>query len=274
MPHRYFSSQIDGTNAWLSGPDARHLCVVLRAKPGDEVLVCDGQGTDYTCRVAQPSPESCRLEILSARKSVSEPDVRAILYVGYPKGDKLEWIIQKAVELGASRIVPVAMKRSVVKLDPKREKNKRARWQAVSESAAKQSGRGRIPEVAPVSSLAEAAQEAGQLDLVLLPYENARGMEATAEALAALRPGMRIGIFIGPEGGFEETEVEALAQAGARPLSLGRRILRTETAGLAALTLCMTALELAAERQKAESQETGTVDREQEIPWETGDDQQ
>lgn len=257
----------------ITGPDVNHIRNVLRMKPGEKVVVSDGQDRDWYCIIAEITKDAVRLRA-EAESEAAELPAELVLYQGLPKGDKMEWIIQKAVELGASRIVPVAMKRSVVKLDPKREKNKRARWQAVSESAAKQSGRGRIPEVASVSSLAEASQEAGQLDLVLLPYENARGMEATAEALAALRPGMRIGIFIGPEGGFEETEVEALAQAGARPLSLGRRILRTETAGLAALTLCMTALELAAERQKAESQETGTVDREQEIPWETGDDQQ
>lgn len=231
----------------ITGPDVNHIRNVLRMKPGERVVVSDGRDRDWYCVITDVQKEAVLLRA-EAESPAAELPAELILYQGLPKGDKMEWILQKAVELGASRIVPVAMKRSVVKLDPKREKAKAARWQAVSESAAKQSGRGKIPQVSPVLSMAEAVREARDLDLALLPYENARGMQATAEALAALRPGMRVGIFIGPEGGFEPEEAEALEKAGARVLSLGRRILRTETAGLAALALCMTVLECRAEQ--------------------------
>ena len=233
MPHRYFSSQIDGTNAWLSGPDARHLCVVLRAKPGDEVLVCDGQGTDYTCRVAQPSPESCRLEILSARKSVSEPDVRAILYVGYPKGDKLEWIIQKAVELGAAEIVPFSSRFCVV--TPKKEEQKNERYNRIALEAAKQAGRGVIPRVRMPLRFEQAVREAAQCSAALFCYE-----AGGAPLHSRLAGGMEtVAILTGSEGGFSPEEAALAERTGCTPVSLGPRILRCETAPIAALAVAM-----------------------------------
>ena len=233
----------------ITGPDVNHIRSVLRMKPGEKVSVSDGQDRDWYCVITAVEKDAVFLKVQEEAEP-SELPAQLILYQGLPKGDKMEWIIQKAVELGAGRIVPVAMKRSVVKLDPRRQEAKRLRWNAVSESAAKQSGRGRIPEVAPVLSLEEAAREAEALDLVLVPYENAHGMEETRKALEALKPGMRAGIFIGPEGGLEPAEVERLRQAGGRTVSLGRRILRTETAGLAALTLCMTTLEMKTDRKE------------------------
>ncbi len=245
----------------VEGPDVNHIRNVLRMKPGEKVAVSDGQDRDWYCIITEIARDLVRLQVEAEAESAELP-ARLTLYQGLPKGDKMEWIIQKAVELGAHRIVPVAMKRSVVKLDVKRLEGKRQRWNAISESAAKQSGRSRVPEVSTVYSLEEAVREAAELDLALLPYENARGMAATESALQALQSGMDVGIFIGPEGGFDRSEVERLQQAGARTISLGRRILRTETAGMAALTLCMAALEIEAENRRS-GEEDGQAQEEE-----------
>ena len=155
----------------------------------------------------------------------------------------MELIIQKAVELGVFRVIPVSTKRAVVRLDEKKEEAKRKRWNAISESAAKQSGRSLIPEVARLSSFREAVKEASFFDLALVPYECAGGMERTRELLAKAKPGMDIAVFIGPEGGFEEEEIREAENAGIFPITLGKRILRTETAGLCVLSALMLSLE-------------------------------
>ena len=165
------------------------------------------------------------------------------LFQGLPKADKMELIIQKAVELGAAGIIPVEMKRCVVKLEEKKKKSRRERWQAIAESAAKQSKRNLIPQVFDVLTYKEAMAMAGEMDLFLLPYENERGMAATREALEAIRPGMKVAILIGPEGGFEEKEVLLAQEKGARSISLGRRILRTETAAITSIAMCMLHME-------------------------------
>ena len=207
------------------------------------MAISDGQDRDWYCIITEIAKDFVLAKVESEAEA-AELSAELILYQGLPKNDKMEFSIQKAVELGAKRIVPVQMKRSVVKWEEKKQQGKLARWNAISESAAKQSGRSTVPAVDPVLRMEKAAQEAAELDLILVPYENAKGMEATAEAISLVKPGMRVGIFIGPEGGLEASEVERLREAGARVISLGRRILRTETAGLAALTLCMYALEL------------------------------
>lgn len=227
----------------ITGPDVNHIRNVLRMKPGEKVAISDGQDRDWYCIITEIAKDFVLAKVESEAEA-AELSAELILYQGLPKNDKMEFIIQKAVELGAKRIVPVQMKRSVVKWEEKKQQGKLARWNAISESAAKQSGRSTVPAVDPVLRMEKAAQEAAELDLILVPYENAKGMEATAEAISLVKPGMRVGIFIGPEGGLEASEVERLREAGARVISLGRRILRTETAGLAALTLCMYALEL------------------------------
>ena len=247
MYHFFVPDAGDGPVITITGADANHIKNVLRMKPGEKIVVSNGSDRDFYCRIAEVLPGEVRAEVLPEEVEESELPAELILFQGLPKGDKLEFIIQKAVELGAARVVPVAMKRSVVKLDEKKQKAKLPRWNAISESAAKQCGRSRIPEVTAVLNWTEALDEAKTLDLVLVPYENARGMAATREALSRLEPGMRAGIFIGPEGGFEASEIEGLTAGGALAVSLGRRILRTETAGLAALTLCMAALEIRAE---------------------------
>ena len=159
------------------------------------------------------------------------------------KADKMELIIQKAVELGAYEIIPVETKRCVVKLDGRKSAKKTARWQQIAESAAKQSKRMLIPNVHEVLTFREALKYAESMDVRLVPYELARGMQETKEILAGIEPGQSVGIFIGPEGGFEEKEIEAAIEGGAKPITLGRRILRTETAGLAILSVLMFQLE-------------------------------
>ncbi|MBQ9116271.1 MAG: RNA methyltransferase, partial [Clostridia bacterium] len=158
---------------------------------------------------------------------------------GIPKGDKLELIIQKAVELGAFGIIPVEMSRSVVKIEEMKRKSKQERWQAIAESAAKQSKRNVIPEVSEAVSYRRAMEMAAKMDVFLVPYENEEGMKATAEALGRIRRGCSVGILIGPEGGFEEKEVEAACGVGGIAVSLGKRILRAETAAIASVAMCM-----------------------------------
>lgn len=245
MYHFFVPEAGDGPVLSITGPDVNHIRNVLRMKPGERIVISNGADRDFYCAITEIRADEVLAEVLPEVVEESELSARLVLFQGLPKGDKMELIIQKAVELGAWKIVPVAMKRSVVKLDEKKQRSRIPRWNGIAESAAKQSGRRVIPEVTTVKSFREALELADSMDLILIPYENERGMEATREALEELRPGMTAGIFIGPEGGFDAAEIEAARVRGARTVSLGRRILRTETAGLAALTLCMMRLELA-----------------------------
>ena len=181
-------------------------------------------------------------DILDEEAPDTELPSRIYLFQGLPKGDRMEYIIQKAVELGVYEIIPVAMKYCVVKLDAKKAGNKVKRWQAISESAAKQSKRSRIPEVHAVMNFKDAVEYAKLQDMILVPYENERGMEATREALEKVKPGQSISVFIGPEGGFSEEEIDTLRQ-DAEVLSLGKRILRTDTAAICAMSMLMLELE-------------------------------
>ncbi|MCF0132885.1 MAG: 16S rRNA (uracil(1498)-N(3))-methyltransferase [Blautia sp.] len=238
--------QIDetGKTIRLTGGDYNHMKNVLRMKPGEEVWISDGDSLEYYCSVASYGENEAVLHIYYAQETQYELPGQIFLFQGLPKGDKMELIIQKAVELGAYAIIPVEMKRCVVKLDDKKADKKIARWQQIAESAAKQSKRMIIPEVRPVMKLPQALEAAGKLDVCFLPYECAEGMQKTRELITSVKPGQRVGIFIGPEGGFEEAEV-ALAQelANAQILSLGKRILRTETAGMTMLSVLMMHLE-------------------------------
>lgn len=171
MPHRYFSKEFAHGMAWLSEADSRHLCVVMRAQAGQAVTVCDGHGTDYACRLAVVSPARAGLDILSSEKSVSEPSVRVILYVGYPKQDKLEHVIQKATELGAARIVPFFSRFCVAA--PKNEEKKHERYARIAFEAAKQAGRGAVPEVGLPLTYKQMLAEAAGADTALFCYEKA-----------------------------------------------------------------------------------------------------
>ena len=235
--------QIGPETITITGPDVNHMKNVLRMKPGEEILISNGVDKDYRCQVETLDSDAVTVRILSVDEEGTELPGKIYLFQGLPKQEKMELIVQKAVELGVYQVIPVAMKRSVVKLDARKEETKIRRWNTIAESAAKQSKRIVIPEVTGVMSVKEVLAYAADFDLKLLPYENARGMAATKEQVEAVRPGMDIAVFIGPEGGFEEKEVETAISEGAKPITLGKRILRTETAGLAILSVLMFQLE-------------------------------
>lgn len=243
--HHFFTepSQIGEKEIRITGSDVNHIRNVLRMRPGEEVLVSDGQGKEYRCKLTEIADTSVTASIMWRLGGNAELPSRITLFQGLPKGDKLEFIIQKCVELGAVRIVPVQTKRTVVKLDAKKEQLRRKRWTAISESAAKQSGRGIVPEIGAVTDFSQALAEAAELDVCLIPYELAQGMDHTREVCSSIMPGQSVGIFIGPEGGFEESEVRAAIEAGAEPVTLGKRILRTETAGMALISVLAYLLE-------------------------------
>lgn len=229
-------NQIQENRIRLSDEDAKHVKTVLRARVGEEITVSDGQGMDYFCRIASME-DGVLAEVMQKENCLSEPKTKITLYQALPKGDKMEMIIQKCVELGIDRIVAVSTERCIVKLDKKEEK-KLERWQKIAEAAAKQSGRGKIPQIAPrVLHFAEALQDAGGLDAALIPYEKEqeRGIRSFVTAFS----GESIGIFIGPEGGFTAEEIQAAVRQGVLPVTLGKRILRTETAGMAALAILL-----------------------------------
>lgn len=227
----------------ITGTDVNHIANVLRMKQGEELWISDGGKCEYRCTIEAFEPDEVLLHIIYSQEPDYELPSRIYLFQGLPKADKMELIIQKAVELGAYEVIPVETRRCVVKLDGKKAAKKVDRWQQIAESAAKQSKRMLIPHVHEVISFKEALKYAESMDIRLIPYELAKGMQETKEILAAIEPGQSIGIFIGPEGGFEEKEVEAAIEGGAKPITLGRRILRTETAGLAILSVLMFQLE-------------------------------
>ena len=222
----------------INGTDVNHIKNVLRMKCGEDVWISDGGDKEYHCQIEELGEDEVLLHILYAQEPEYELPNKLYLFQGLPKADKMELIIQKAVELGVYEIIPVAMKNCVVKLDAKKAAAKTARWQGIAESAAKQSKRSLIPKVSEPVSYKEAVAYAMKLDQKLVPYENERGMAATREAVEAVRPGESIGIFIGPEGGFAPEEIEAV-KGEMKLISLGSRILRTETAGFTTLAILM-----------------------------------
>lgn len=235
----------DAGIVFITGADVNHICHVLRMRVGEQFYVTDGEsGGKYLCALKEASEDQVTCDILRNIEESSELPCEITLYQGLPKADKMELIIQKAVELGVHRIVPVSTKRSIVKLDDKKAGTKISRWQGIAEAAAKQSKRDVIPQIGDVMTLKAALAEAADFEVSMMPYENAEGMAFTRKLLDEIRPGQRIAIFIGPEGGFDESEVEAALSQGTRPVTLGRRILRTETAGLAMLSMLVYVLEV------------------------------
>lgn len=231
--------------AYITGTDVNHISHVLRMKPGEQFYVTDGERQGkYLCALKSVSAEQVVCDIVQNITDTTELPCEIVLYQGLPKADKMELIIQKAVELGASRIVPVETKRSVVKLDAKKAQAKISRWQGIAEAAAKQSKRDVIPVIGELMTLKEALKEAADFEVSMMPYENAEGMAYTRSLLESICPGQRVAIFIGPEGGFDDSEVEAALSMGTKPVTLGRRILRTETAGLAILSMLVYVLEV------------------------------
>lgn len=242
--HRFFvdSKNVSDEEVRITGGDVNHIKNVLRMKQGDKFYVSDGDITDVTCEIIEINSDEVIAKIIEEHEN-TELASRIVLFQGLPKSDKMELIIQKATELGVSKVVPVAMKRCVVKLDEKKAANKKKRYEAIALSAAKQSKRSVVPEIGDVLTYKNALKEAESLDVCIVPYEAAKGMEETREIISNIKKGQSIGIFIGPEGGFDEVEIEEALSFGFKPISLGRRILRTETAGLTMLSILMFNLE-------------------------------
>lgn len=239
--YRFFVNpeQILDNEICITGKDVNHIKNVLRMKIGEQVLISNGQDREYICVIEEIRSEKVLLSICDIDGPERELSVQVTLFQGLPKSDKMETVIQKMVELGAYEIVPVATKRCVVKLDEKKAAMKTKRWNAIAESAAKQSKRGIIPKVSEPISFKQALEKTKTMDLLLIPYEEAQNMEITRKTVSEIKPGMSIGIFIGPEGGFSEDEVILAVEHRAKAITLGKRILRTETAGMALMSVIM-----------------------------------
>ena len=235
--------QVREEKIYVEGSDVNHMKNVLRMKTGEELTIGDGDGWLYLCVVESYEEDMAVLKILEKKKDESELPSKIYLFQGLPKSDKMEWIIQKAVELGVHQVIPVATKRAVVRLEGKKEVNKQRRWQAISESAAKQSKRMQIPTVHMPVTFQQALAMMAESDVRLMPYENAEGMEGTRRILESIEPGESIAVLIGPEGGIDEAEVEMAMKEKVEPITLGKRILRTETAGMTVLSILVYLLE-------------------------------
>ncbi len=243
-------SQISDRSVIITGEDVNHIKNVIRLKPGDELSISNGiDGRDYRCGIEKITDTEVVCTLRFIKEDGVELPSKVYLFQGLPKGDKMELIIQKMVELGVYEIIPVSMKRCVVKLDDKKAKAKIARWQGIAQAAAKQSKRGIVPIVREVMSYQEALECAATMDMKLVPYEmeelldGAAGMAGTRQIINQLQPGQSIAVFIGPEGGFEQGEIQAAIDCGMKPITLGRRILRTETAGMTVMAWIMYQLE-------------------------------
>lgn len=220
----------------LTGENAQHA-KVLRLKPGEEVLLCDGEGREALCTVTDFGKDYCGVSVLERRDSATEAAVRVSVYMAFPKSDKLEHVIQKATELGAYEIVTFPSARCISKPDDKSIKKKVERWQKIALSAAEQSGRGRVPQVVVLDSFSQALSRAAQADKALMFYEHE---EATTLHMALSEGSFyTVSLLTGPEGGLEEKEVEQARAAGLQVCTLGKRILRCETAPLCALSAVM-----------------------------------
>lgn len=234
----------DEKSVIITGSDVNHIKNVLRMKEGEEIAVSNGlDGKEYRCGILSFAEDAVYCELRFVKEDAVELPAKIYLFQGLPKADKMELIVQKAVELGAAKIIPVATKRCVVKLDDKKAKSKISRWQGIAEAAAKQSKRAYVPEVMDVMNFREAVSMASQMDVKLIPYELAEDMSHTRDLLEQVCPGKSIAFFIGPEGGFEEAEIAYALEKGVEPITLGKRILRTETAGFTVLSWLVYLLE-------------------------------
>lgn len=237
-------NQINDKRVVITGSDVNHIRNVLRMKPGEEIAVSNGtDGREYRCGIVEIGEEQVICELRFIKEDGLELSSRVHLFQGLPKADKMELIIQKAVELGVYEVIPVETKRAVVKLDAKKARQKTERWQAIAEAAAKQSKRRIIPRVSEPVTFARALELADGMEVKMIPYELADGMERTKQMISSLPEDADIAVFIGPEGGFEESEIKAAAEAGVVSITLGKRILRTETAGLTVMAWIMYQLE-------------------------------
>ena len=224
----------------IEGNDVNHIKNVLRMKPGEHIICCDGCCNDYYCVIDGITSDCVLAGIEKKVRSSGELNTKLYLFQALPKLDKMDFIIQKAVELGVYEIVPVVTKRCVVKISDKNKQEKKlARWRLIAESAAKQCGRGIIPDIKEPMVFTKAAEYAKKLEYNLFPYENAKGMEHARMCMKEASANTSVGVFIGPEGGYADEEAEMAKDMGFNVVSLGDRILRTETAGMTVLSILM-----------------------------------
>ena len=233
MP-RFFTPEKPSEIIKVTGSDARHIGFSLRMKVGDVLTFCHG-GTDYSCVIESMTGDEVLCRVENSSPTLAEPNIGLTIYQAYPKQDKLELIIQKTAELGACRIVPFLSARCVARPDKKTYEKKQARFQKIAEEAAKQSGRGIVPEIAPLMNFSEALEDMGRCGLSLLCYENG-GKRLKDVDFPKVG---NIGVMIGSEGGFERDEAETAEKAGAIPIWLGERILRCETCPIAVTAIIM-----------------------------------
>ncbi len=244
------SAQLSGDykSVLITGSDYNHIRNVLRMKKGEQFSVSilgDDSGKELFYEIESFGEDTVEGKLCFIEENGHELPSKIYLFQGLPKVDKMELIIQKAVELGAYRIIPMSTKRCIVKLDEKKSASKIKRWQAIAEAAAKQSTRGIIPEVSEPLTMKQAVKycEDNAIDVRLIPYENAKDISFTREIIENIKPGQSVAVFIGPEGGFSEEEIQLCLDGGIQPITLGRRILRTETAGFTAISWLMYHLE-------------------------------
>ena len=249
MP-RFFvkAEQVNETKIIIIGEDVKHIKNVLRKQIGEKLEICNQDtGITYICEISEINEEKIINNIIKEISS-EEENVKVDIYQGLPKSDKMELIIQKSVELGVNAIIPVEMKRCVVKLDSKSENKKIERWQKISESAAKQSGRNIVPEIKHVTTVEKIAELTKEYDIMIVCYENEKENYLKTELknlkeTLSIKENIKIAVIIGPEGGLEEKDVNILKQKGAKIVTLGKRILRTETVALNLLSIIMYELE-------------------------------
>ncbi len=237
--YRFFTDpeNIRDKDIIITGKDVNHIKNVLRMAPGETVSVSDGvSGREYRCHIESFSPDSVNLKLDFIKEDNVELPVRVTLFQGLPKSDKMDQIVEKCTELGVSEVVPVFTERSVVKLDAGKAEKREQHWQGKAEAAAKQSKRGVIPKVGKVTGFKEAVEKASLFTHKFIPYELSEDFGKTREILSAVKGGDDIALFIGPEGGFSEEEIKLAEEKGFIPLTLGKRILRTETAAMVVLS--------------------------------------
>lgn len=231
---------IKDNKIFLDGENANHIINSLRCKIGEEIEISSGDGYDYICKIEEINKNSVIAKIIDCFGNESEPKTKITLYQGLPKSEKMELIIQKCVELGIDEIVPVNTDRTIVKLVGKEDK-KIVRWNKISEAAAKQSRRGKIPAILPILNFSDTIKQANKNSLNIIPYEKEKSN--TIKSIIKQFNGNSIGIFIGPEGGFSEKEIALAVENNITPITLGKRILRTETAGFITTAILLYELE-------------------------------
>lgn len=237
MPRFFIEAPPSGNAVILAGENARHIARALRMQPGESLTVCDGSGTDYDCVLEHAAADEVQARVVGTHASAGEPNIHVTLYMAMPKADKMEFIVQKATELGVSEIAPFVSSRCVSRPDERALSKKCARWGKIAAEAAKQCGRGRIPQVRQAVPMTFAVEQAAEAGLALLLYEGERE-NSLRRVLQAGVP-KTVSFLVGPEGGFTPDEAAAAITAGLRSVSLGPRVLRCETAPLAALSAIM-----------------------------------